>query len=807
MRKSILSLLMGSVFLSNLPAQSQITGILSDEQEAPLPFATVLLLHAADSSLMKGELSGNDGIFRIKDIPSGNYLVAVSILGFREHYSTVFELKNNIPIKDLGQIVMLEDAEHLKEVSIVAKKPLFEQKIDRLVVNVEGSITSAGATALDVLARSPGVIVNRQNNALSLAGKDGVVVMINGKINRMPIDAVVQMLAGMPSGNIEKIELITTPPANFDAEGNAGYINIVMKQTGDHGFNGSYTFSGGFGRGTVASAGSNFNYRNNYFNLYGDYSFGRFAQEQVFSIDRQVALNGQTIRTDTRTDREPVQRNHQARLGFDLELGKKTVVGALLSAYDNRWSMDALNRSTISLDGIPDTLLTIDNDEINHWKHFGANLNLQHTFREGESLTFDADYLRYRDNNPTNYRIDYADGSGNFLFEEQTFSGKVTPIKVGVGKLDYTKQFSEKLKMESGIKGTLSRFNNDVTVSRIENGAPVNDPSLTAQYRLEESIGAVYTAFDVKLDGKSDMKFGLRYEYTNSNLGAAERPDIVDRQYGNFFPSFFLSRTFNDRHSANFSYSRRITRPTFNDMAPFVIFLDPYTFFSGNAALQPAISNNLKVDYRFKTALFSLQYTVEDSAIANFQARTIEGTNKQLLAAENMKDRKTAALTVAFPLQMAKWWSMQNNLTGTWQEANTYFDGDLVRVRAQNLQFVWINNFTLPGDFNAELFGYFQSKGLFGATVSLPMAGLNIGIQKKFGDKWGTLRLGIDDLLNSLKFRAKLNYPEYNLVSKAEFDFSQRTYKLSYTRNFGNNKLKGARQRATGSEEERRRVN
>ena len=809
---NIRRLLLGAtiIFLTSLQpiqAQSQIAGAIKTENGQPLSFANVLLLSASDSSLIKGQVSGEDGGYLIKNVAAGDYLLKASMVGFLEYCSQPFQLKNQEGQMDLGSITLEEDVKELKAVEVVGKKPLFEQKIDRMVVNVEGSITAAGATALEVLERSPGVVVNRQNNSLSLAGKDGVVVMMNGKINRMPIAAVVQLLQGMPSSNIEKIELITTPPANFDAEGNAGYINIVLKQSNDKGLNGSYTLSGGYGRGSTASGGGNFNYRNNNINLFGDYSFSRLAQEQVFTFERQVLLNGETIGTKTISERDPIQRNHNARIGLDWNLSPKTVVGVLLSGYDNRWSMDALNRSTISRNGLPDTLLTIANDEVNHWKHFGGNLNFQHTIREGETLTLNADYLNYDNTNPTNYLITYNDGEDNFLFDEQTFSGKSTPIKVGVGALDYTKKFSEKIKMEAGLKGTISRFDNDVTVSRIENGVPENDPNLTAKYKLEESIGAAYTAFDLKLDDKSDLKLGLRYEYTNSNLGTEEQADIVDRQYGNFFPSAFLTRTFNDQNSANISYSRRITRPTFNDMAPFVIFVDPYTFFSGNAALQPSISNNVKVDYRFKTALFSVQYTVEDSAIASFQTRIIEGTNQQLFASENMKNRKTAAFTVAFPIKVTNWWRMQNNLIGSWQQVNAYLDGAPLQISTKNLRATWINMFTLPHDFSAELVGFYQTKGLFGTAEFLPIGALNFGIQKKFRGNAGTLRFGIDDILNSVKWRAESNFPEYNLVSKFEADFSQRTFKLTYSRNFGNKELKGSRQRQTGSEEERGRVN
>lgn len=469
--------------------------------------------------------------------------------------------------------------------------------------------------------------------------------------------------------------------------------------------------------------------------------------------------------------------------------------------------MDALTRSNISTNAQLDTLILVDIDEINHWKHFGGNLNLQHTFGENETLTFDADYLQYDNKNPTDYFTNYSDGDNQFLFKEQTFSGKVTPIKVGVARVDYTKPFSDKIKMEVGIKGTLSRFDNDVTVADIQNGIRIFDPDLSAKYQLNESIGAAYAAFDVSLDKKTSLKLGLRYEYTNSNLGTVEQADIVDRQYGNFFPSVFLSRTFDDNNSTNFSYSRRITRPTFNDMAPFVFFFDPSTFFSGNAALQPSISNNVKLDYRFKTVLFSIQYTVEDSAISRFQQRIIEGTNEVILEAKNMKNRKTAAVTVTFPLSVTKWWNMQNNLIGTWQEVNAYYEENSVQLQTQNLQIVWINSFTLPKDFSAELVGFYQTKALNGAGVALPMGALNVGIQKKLNGNWGTLRFGVDDLLNSLEYRFETNFPEYNIVGRGDIDFSQRTFKLTYSRNFGNNKLKSARQRATGSEEERRRVN
>lgn len=793
---------------SLLFAQTQIVGKISQATGEAIQFANILLLSATDSLLIKGEVSTVDGAFQFNSLPAGSYRIHITMLGFEDRDVPAFTLNGLAGTLDLGAFVLAPQAEQLEAVTVAAKKAMFEQKIDRLVVNVAGSITAAGTTALAVLERSPGVMVNRQNNSIALAGKNGVVVMMNGKVNRMPIDAVVQLLAGLPSSNIEKIEIITTPPANFDAEGNAGYINIVLKQSNDLGFNGAFTFSGGWGRGSIASAGTNFNYRKGRLNFFGDYAYSRQAQEFSSTQDREALVGGEVVRTETSIVRDPsIQRNHTARLGMDYEWSKKTVVGVLISGYDNWYNQESINRAVISKNQRPDTLINIANEEVNHWQNLGGNLNLQHTFSEKASLSLDVDYLHYNNDQPVDYLAEYFNGSGSFLFNRQTLSTKRTPINVGVAKVDYMREFSPKVKMEFGIKGTRARFDNDVAVFNVVNNVAAKLKDFTAEYRLLESIGAAYTAFDIKLNDQTELKLGLRYEYTNSNLGTAEVADIVDRQYGRFFPSIYLARTFSEDHSASFSFSRRVTRPTFNDLAPFVFFLDPYTFLSGNSALQPSFANGWKVDYRIKSILFSLQYTVEDSSIAIFQPRLLEGTNRLVLAAQNMKNLKTASFTLVFPWEPTKWWKIQHNFIGIWQEANNYYNDMPLQFQINNLQTVWINNFTLPKNFSAELIGFYQTKLLAGNAVSLPMGALNLGIQKQLKGNGGTLRFGVDDLFNSLKLRLQSSLPQDNLESSLTLDFSQRTFKLSYSRNFGNNQLKGTRQRSTGSEEERKRVN
>ncbi len=261
MKPTNIILLLFVVLSYNLNAQSTFTisGSIHEKEGEPIAFANVLLFKASDSTLVKGTLANEDGLFTMDNVSSGKYMVQGSMIGYKSTYSKPFDLNFDYNV----ETIVLSGFEALEEVTIVATKQLFEQKVDRMVINVESSIVSSGGTALEILERSPGVLINRQSNAISLAGKDGVVVMINDKTSYVPASAIVQMLEGMSADNIASIELITTPPANFNAEGNAGFINIKLKKRTDLGLNGSYSFSAGYGEGETTSDNINFNYRKN----------------------------------------------------------------------------------------------------------------------------------------------------------------------------------------------------------------------------------------------------------------------------------------------------------------------------------------------------------------------------------------------------------------------------------------------------------------------------------------------------------------------------------------------------------------
>lgn len=784
-------------------SQASISGTIKDVASKQVSFANVLLLNAQDSSLIKGDLSDEEGKFKISVDPNLPVLISVSFLGYSDFLSSTITVKSDEKI--VMEDIILKDGIALEEVQIVARKPLFEQKIDRMVVNVSSSATSAGGTALEVLERSPGVIVNRQNGALSLIGKEGVVLMINGKITYQPTESIVQMLDGMSSDNIESIELITTPPANFDAEGNAGFINIVLKQRTDLGLNGNTSLSIGYGEGEVGSANINLNYRNNKINIFGNYSHRRQAQKQVFYNFRSVFFEGQNTTSELTTYRDPLQSNHSARLGLDYDISKRTVIGFLISAYDNKWTMNANNIGTTEVDEVLDSQLNLINDERNQWKNFSSNINLEHKINEHQKINMNFDHLIYEDENPTNYSTDLLDQNGTLIQNVKTRSNKYTPINITVGQLDYENNLSDKMKFIGGMKAAYSEFENDVSTEELK----VQDWEFIDQFTnssdLKEKIFAGYTSLDYSMNKKNMFKLGIRYEYTDSKLNTIKEGAVVDRQFGKLFPSIFYSRTINDNQSLNLSYNKRISRPTFNQMAPFAIFLDPNTFFFGNAGLQPAITDNFKIDYRYKSYLLSIQYSVEDSTIARFQNKVIVETNQQAFEPANLSQTQNVSSSFSIPIYIGNRWTMQNNFIGIWTENSSFFNGELIKLSQVSYNINTTQSFTLGGGYSTELTGFYRSAGLFGRTVIAPMYGINFGLQKKF-DSGNSLRFSVRDIFNSVEFNGGTNLPEQGFLTDSSFDFSNRTFSLTYSSSFGNKKLKAVRNRVTGSEEERSRV-
>ncbi|WP_298238464.1 outer membrane beta-barrel family protein [uncultured Algibacter sp.] len=779
-----------------------ISGLVNDSNNQGVPYVNILLLKATDSTLAKGTISKENGTYIIENASKGNYLIMCSSVGYQTVYSKPFALSKNY----ITETLFLNEGEQLDEVLVEATKPLYQQKVDRMVINVESSIVSAGGTALEVLESSPGVNVDRGNGSISLVGKDGVVVMINGKTSYVPTSALVQLLDGLSANNIESIELITTPPANFDAEGNAGFINIVMKEKTDIGLNGAYSLSAGLGNGEITSNNINFNYRNNKINLYGNYSYSLRTTKHLFQFNNEYPDNNAIINTAIISDRDPERIVHNYRFGLDYQVSDKTIVGVLLNGYDNKWSMDAITSSNTTESTTPISSVELILDELNQWKHYGVNLNLKHDFQPEKFIVLNLDYLYYKDNNPIKYNNTFYDENDILINNELLRTEKITPIKTIVGKFDYNNKIDEKLKLETGLKATNATFDNNVSLEEFINNAWTFDPAFTNKSNLKESILASYFALDYTINKKWSSKIGLRYEYTDSQLETNTQGKVVDRKYGLWFPSLFFQRKFTDDFNMNLSYTKRITRPTFDEQAPFQILWDPTTITIGNAALQPGISNSVKYDINYKSYIMSFQYTDEESSIARFQRSFDEDLDLFILRSENLDYTKTFSATLGFPLKISSWWRMQNSFIYINQKTKATFTNVPSKLSQGYLRMNTNSSFKISDTFSGEITTLYIGPSISGTAKSKEIYRVNLGVQKKIGDN-GSLKFALNDVFNTYEIRRSTDLPEENIKFESNFKFLYRSYMLSYTHNFGNSKLKSARKRETGSEEERRRVN
>lgn len=790
---------------SLLSAQARVHGIVTDMNSMPIADATVLLLQPADSALVKGTVTNSRGAYLFENIAAGHYLISFSHTGFSPYYSVPFHVTADVSNIENGtqQLQLLSSA--LTNVTITAKRPLYEQKPDRLTINVASSITSAGNTALQILERSPGVTVNRQSNTVAMLGKEGVRVMINGKLNYMPVSAIIQMLDGMSAGNIDRIELITTPPANFDAEGNAGYINIVLKENNNLGTNGSFSATLGYGKGWVTQASLNFNYRITKLNIYGDFSYSRERKPFITNGYNRVSNRGDIFETYGDLDRIDTTRFHNIRIGLDYQPAYRTIIGVLFTSNGRWYRQSEHSTAAFHMNGQPDTLAVSSNSELNNWQDYGINLNLQQQFKKGANLLFNAYYLHYKNNQPFSYYSRYYDKTESFIYDETSRNGKLTPLSFRIGAADYSGKLSKKINLEAGAKVTLADFTNDLHFERFIQGNWTTDSALSSIYTLKENYTAVYASFNFAANDKTSVKAGLRYEYTNSNLGTVTEKNIVDRHYGKLFPTLFLSHKLNEQNTFNFSYSSRITRPTFNDLAPFTYYVNRNTVLTGNPALQPAIAHAVTVGYTYKKYFLQVSFTRENNSITFFQPSVDSSTNKTIFSPQNLEHQKLAALVLSVPITVSTWWSMQYNITGTWQQVNAYYEKEPVRIEKKNISINMTQSFTLPANFSVELSGFYSSPNLNGITVFKAMGLLDFGIRKKLGAR-SNINFSASNLLNTMDYRGYTNLPEKNLVGDIHLRFSWRTFKLTYTRSFGKQKLKASRSRTTGAEDEKGRV-
>lgn len=786
-------------------AQCTISGMTLDNDGKLMPFVNILLLNSNDSISIKGAVSDVQGVYFIDDVKPGSYFLSATMVGYKKIDTPPFkvnEVQKEIKAIDLK---LLEDIMELKEVSVVTTRPFIEHAIDRTVVNVTNSIISSGSTALEVLEKAPGITIDRQNDGIALRGKDGVIVQIDGKQTYLAMADVVALLKSMPSDNIDKIELITNPSAKFDAAGNSGIINIVMKKNNNFGTNGSISVAGGAGRYDRERGSIQVNHRANKLNLFSNYSGNRGGNYWNFELSR-VQEDGDQFNYINQ-DSYIRFRNfgHNAKVGLDYFITENTTVGFVWTGFwnNNQESSPAYTsfrreaNGSIYLRQVSDK--SISDVSSNHI----GNINLQHTFgSKGGVISADFDMGRFsRDfsnNLFTSTLISDEPSPGVYgLFTEMP-----TTINIITVKTDYTRSLGE-WKMEAGFKSSFVSSDNNMTLRNGLIGEVVLDPELSNHFKYLEQVNAFYTSFTGKVFEKTEMQVGLRTEHSQSQAKSLTLDRNIKRDYLNLFPSLFISSALSEKHNLGFSYSYRIDRPNYQSLNPARSYLDPYAFSRGNPFLKPQYTHAMELKYGFDNKIYT---SIGANFVSDFVFYLIQPIDHQKTerTPDNIGTSQDYNLNISFPITITKSWTVQTSLLGVYNKLEYMYLGMPLTLSQVFGSINSTNSMILGKGWTAELSGWVNSPRMYTIFYNPWRGSIDAGIQKSFGYNWKA-KFSIQDLLRSNMVIGRGSIPGYSQDYKITFDTRVAMLNLTYT--FGNQQLKGTRQRKIGSEEEIQRTN
>lgn len=793
------------------PARAQVSGKLTDAEGRPLPHAGVLLLQASDSALVKFALTNDSGVFQLS-VPPGEHFLRFTYTGFRPR---------DLPAGrgDMGVIVLQPAARDLNEVVVRAEKPLFQQSAGGLVVNVAGSVLSRGNSALQVLERSPGVTIDQRNAGISLNGKDGVAVMLNGKVQRMSTAQLISLLGSMSADNIEKIELIATPGAGFDAEGSAGFINIVLKKDKRAGTRGAMSATAGHGWGEKGTISLQLAHNRKKLGINGAYTYSRDNTYSFMFIrsTQYMPILGGDLEVHFRDTAHRITNNHEASLELELQLNQKTTTGA---AFTFQHSGNSLRTNThATYNALPDSVLLFNGftHQRNRWTNAGATFYLAKKLREGETVNLQADYLYFYNNNPSTVTNTFLTplgepaGGNDSLFSPHQQGDARTTIRVGVLKADYTRQLTRKLKLEAGIKGTSTHVSSASGIRSLVNGDWVYRSEAKNDVGMQEGVGAAYASLQAQFDSATRLDAGMRYEYAFTAVENERTKDrVIDRRRGVLFPNIALTRRLSSVAELQLSYTKRIGRPTYNDLASFVFYSDPTAVYTGNSLLQPAITHNIKLNYQYRSYAFSLLYSRDEQPIARWQLTKGPAENLLYISPQNMAWQQYLTFQAVAPVKINTWWSMNYGFTGglrcfkvlhTMQPVEKSYFG--YSVTASQL-------FALPKNWSLEISGWYTGQSYYGSVRSNPAGTLNAGVKKELSNNRGMLQFSVADIFRTLHFQNRygtLTEEVFNIRSHVDFNTETRripVFRLSYSRSFGSG---AARQRqGSGSGEEKERI-
>jgi outer membrane receptor protein involved in Fe transport len=583
-----------------------------NDQNLPVENATVELLRSKDSILVKTALSDKSGLTEFENIKFNSYILRAAAVGLNTTYTNSFALNESQTLVQLPSISLKQmPASQLQNVTVSAKKPFIQKLTDRIVVNVESSMLNAGSTAIEVLERSPGITLG-QNDNISLRGRAGVIIMIDGKPTPMSGQDLANYLRGLPSSAIERIDIITNPSAKYDAAGNSGIIDIRMKKDQRFGTNGTFTAGIGQGKYPKANTGATLNYRNKKVNIFGNYNYAYRENLNHLIINRNFYDNGVFKGSDDKDNYGHQSFNsNTARIGADFFPSKKTIIGFVvngtLNGFDRKANMTTIVNNEQNQPDFKFLSLGTNND---HFKNAVSNINFKHTFDStGKELTADLDYGIFKSSSLTRTTSSFYNLDNTPKTEDDILDGDQRgDLRFKTGKIDYVNPMKKGAKLEAGFKTSFVSSDNDAKFWQILSGGPEVDSGKTNRFFYNENNNAGYVNFS-KQYKKFDFQLGLRGEQTNLKTRQVQGDKRYKNDYFRLFPSAFFNYKLKEEQTLGISVSRRIDRPGYSQLNPFLFQIDPSIYGTGNPFLKPQMTWSYEMSYTVKSLNFTIGYS------------------------------------------------------------------------------------------------------------------------------------------------------------------------------------------------------
>ncbi len=799
-----------SICLTGVFAHAQqIDGVTQDDQGKPLSGSSVVLKRTKDSSVIKIGVSNATGKYTFKEIPTGNYFVNISHVGYSSLNSASFEVSGE-GITTVPSINLARAASDLKEVVVTSRKPVVEVKADKIVLNVEGSVNSVGQDALELLRKSPGVLVDKDNN-LSVSGKNGVQVYIDGRPTPLSGADLAAYLKTIQSSSIEAIEIISNPSAKYDAAGNAGIINIRLKKNKSFGTNG--TINAGYSVGIYSkyTAGFSLNHRNKNINVFGNYSYNDNPNQFHMALYRK--------QLDTLFDQRAVMKNashtHNFKAGVDYFISKTSTLGVIVNGSYSDPGTSSTSSTPIYYIPTGELYRTLSANNSSKGRRDNTNLNLNYRWADtsGHELNIDADYGIYRIKNdqlqPNIYS--YSKDPGH---KDSNIYNMLSPSNIDIYsiKSDYEQNFARG-RLGLGFKVSYVTTDNDFEQYNLYHQVRQKDTLHSNEFDYKENINAVYANYNRTLKGWV-FQAGLRVEntnmkgasmgYTDANGSFVNYDSSFKRNYTNFFPSAALTYNKNPMKQWTLNYSRRIDRPAYQDLNPFEFKIDEYTFQKGNTGLRPQYTNSIGLTYMYK---YTLTTTLNYSHVKDVFTMLIDTTelSKSFITKKNLATQDITSLNISYPFQY-KWYSLFANV-------NTYYSiykADFGVGRTVNVNVFATNVYAqqtarFGKGWTGEVSGFFTSPSLWQGTFKTrSIWSVDAGLSKTVLHGNGTLKASVSDIFATLHWTSTSEFA--GQFVRASGGFESRQFKLNFTYRFGNTQVKAARQRKTGDEDESKRV-